>query len=169
MDFELKEVYFIALMDFNFVETSPEKYLHWVRLSEEETGYTFYNKLGFIFLEFPNFNKTGKDINTDMERWLYVLRNMSGFKKIPEILNKQIFQKLFQIAEVANLKKEEYLVYEKSLLDKWSEYAVLKTAEERGLAKGMQKGAAKSKEQFVKKFTCQYRIWDCKNCNTGRC
>jgi predicted transposase/invertase (TIGR01784 family) len=153
-DFELKEVYFIALMDFNFVDTPPDKFLHRVRLAEEESGYTFYNKLGFIFLELPNFNKPEKDINTDMERWLYVLRNMSRFKKIPVILNKQIFQKLFQIAEVANLKKEEYMVYEKSLLDKWTEYAVLKTAEERGLEKGLQKGlergVEKSKEEFVK-------------------
>lgn len=153
-DFELKEVYFIAIMDFNFVDTSPNKYMHRVRLTEEETGYTFYNKLGFIFLELPNFNKEEKDINTEIERWLYVLRNMSRLKKIPVILNKQIFQKLFQIAEVANLKKEEYMVYEKSLLDKWTEYAVLKTAEERGLEKGMQKGmqkgVEKSKEQFVK-------------------
>ena len=40
-DYELKEVYFIALMDFNFDNTPHEKYLHRVRLAEEETGQTF--------------------------------------------------------------------------------------------------------------------------------
>ncbi|GAB3416862.1 hypothetical protein GCM10027516_10140 [Niabella aquatica] len=41
-DFELKEVYFIGLMDFNFDNTAPDKYLHRVRLAEEKTGHAFY-------------------------------------------------------------------------------------------------------------------------------
>jgi predicted transposase/invertase (TIGR01784 family) len=130
-DFELKEVYFIALMDFNFDSTPSEKYLYRVRLAEEETGETFYNKLGFIFLELPNFNLKEEEIKTNLEGWMYVLRNMAKMEKIPVILHKRIFQKLFHIAEVANLKKEEYMLYEKALLDKWTEYAVKKTAAEK--------------------------------------
>jgi predicted transposase/invertase (TIGR01784 family) len=144
-DFKLKEVYFIAIMDFNFDNTQPGKYLHYVRLAEEETGKTFYNKLGYIFVELPNFNIEEKDIKTDLERWLFVLRNLGKFTKIPVILRKKIFQKLFQIAEVANLNKEEYIMYEKDIMDKWTEYSVLKTAEERGLERGMEKG----KEEVV--------------------
>ncbi|MFT3949864.1 MAG: Rpn family recombination-promoting nuclease/putative transposase [Agriterribacter sp.] len=130
-NFELKEVYFIALMDFNFDRTRPGKYLHRVRLAEEETGETFYNKLGFIFLELPNFKLEEKEIKTDLERWVYVLCNMAKMEKIPVILHKRIFQKLFHIAEVANLKKEEYMLYEKALLDKWTDYAVRTTAKEK--------------------------------------
>ena len=62
---------------------------------------------------------------------MYVLRNMAKMEKIPVILHKRIFQKLFHIAEVANLKKEEYMLYEKALLDRWTEYAVKKTAAEK--------------------------------------
>ncbi|GAB3416868.1 hypothetical protein GCM10027516_10150 [Niabella aquatica] len=72
--------------------------------------------MGFIFLELPNFNLPLKQIKTDLERWLYVPRNMGKMEKIPVILHKKIFQKLFQISEVANLKKEEYMLYEKDLL-----------------------------------------------------
>jgi len=150
-NFELKEVYFIALTDFKFDGTSPNKYLHRVRLAEEETGHTFYKKLGFILIELPNFNLKEKDIKTDLERWLYVLRNVSEFEKIPVILNKRIFQKLFHILEVANLKKEEYMLYEKNLLDKWTEYSVLKTAEERGIEKGIEKGIQKGIEKGIQK------------------
>ena len=130
-DFELKEVYFIVLMDFHFDGTLPGKYLHRVRLAEEETGEIFYNKLGFIFLELPNFTLEEEEIKTDLERWMYVLCNLAKMEKIPVILHKRIFQKLFHIAEVANLKKQEYMLYEKALLDKWTAYAVKKTAEEK--------------------------------------
>ncbi|GAB3432108.1 Rpn family recombination-promoting nuclease/putative transposase [Niabella aquatica] len=155
-DFRLKETYFIGLMDFNFDDTQPGKYLHWVQLMEEETGRVFYDKLGFIFLELPNFKLEEKDIKTDLERWLYVLRNMGELEKIPVILNKRIFQKLFKIAEVANLKKEEYMLYEKNLLDKWTEYSVLKTAEERG----MEKGREEMQEQIVKNLIIELGLED---------
>jgi predicted transposase/invertase (TIGR01784 family) len=162
-DFELKEVYFIALMDFNFDSTRSEKYLHRVRLAEEETGKTFYDKLGFIFLELPNFNLKETEIKTDLERWMYVLCNMSKMEKIPVILHKKIFQKLFQIAEVANLKKEEYMLYEKALLDRWTAYAVKKTAQEKlkeAMEEGMEKGMEKSKEQFVKNLISKFGFTD---------
>ncbi|MFT3949301.1 MAG: Rpn family recombination-promoting nuclease/putative transposase [Agriterribacter sp.] len=146
-DFELKEVYFIALMDFKFEGSSSEKYLHRVRLAEEETGKAFYSKLGFIFLELPNFNVEEEEIKTDLERWMYVLRNMAKMEKIPVILHKKIFQKLFDIAEVSNLKKEEYMLYEKALLDRWTEYAVRKTAKEKIKAAEEEVKAAK---EYVK-------------------
>jgi hypothetical protein len=66
-DYKLHEVYFIGLMDFNFDNTPSLKYLHRVRLAEEETGQVFYNKLGFIFIELPNFTLTEKEIKTDLE------------------------------------------------------------------------------------------------------
>lgn len=148
-DFELKEVYFIALMDFNFDHSPPEKYLHWIHLTEEETGNTFYQKLGFAFLELPNFNLAENEINTDLERWFFVLRNMNRMNKIPVILRKKIFLKLFQIAEVAGLKKVDYMSYEKDLLDRWTEYSVLKTAEERGIEKGIEKGKREVVENLL--------------------
>ncbi|MBX3256408.1 MAG: PD-(D/E)XK nuclease family transposase [Chitinophagaceae bacterium] len=166
-DYKLKEVYLIALMDFNFDATLPEKYLHRVRLAEEETGQTFYNKLGLIFLELPNFNIGEKDIKTDLERWLYVLRNMSKFQKIPVILHKRIFQKLFHISEVSNLKKEEHMLYERALMEKWDAYAVKKTAKEKlekaieeatekamekGIVRGIEKGAAQKSYEVVKRL-----------------
>ncbi|MDR0792200.1 MAG: Rpn family recombination-promoting nuclease/putative transposase [Chitinophagaceae bacterium] len=146
-DFELKEVYFIAIMDFNFENIQPDKYLHYVRLADEETGKIFYDKLGYIFIELPNFNIEEKDIKTNLECWLFVLRNMWKVEKISVFLREKIFQKLFQIAEIANLKKEEYIMYEKDLMDKWTEYSVLKTAKERGREEGMEKGIEKGMEQ----------------------
>jgi len=155
-NFKLQEVYLIAVMDFTFGNTMPGKYLHRVRLAEEETGHTFYNKLGFIFLELPNFNLNEKEIKTDLERWLYVLRNMGKLEKIPVILYKQEFQKLFQTAEVAHLKKEDYMLYEKDLLDKWTEYAVLKTAEEKGMERGMEK----AKSEYIRNMIVKLKFTD---------
>jgi len=159
-NYELRAVYFIGLMDFNFDGSPPGKYLHRVRLAAEETHHAFYNKLGFIFLELPNFNLKEPEVKTGLERWLYILCNMKKMEKIPVFLHKQVFQKLFRISEVANLKREDYMLYQKSLMDKWDAYSVLKTAEEKGMEKGIEKGIEKGKAQFVTNLITKFSFTD---------
>lgn len=159
-DFELKEVYFIGVANFNFNNYPPGQYLRRVRLVEEETGFVYYNKLEFIFLELPNFTLKESDINTGLERWLYVLRNMGQLAEIPVTLCDVVFQKLFKIAKVANLKAEEYMLYQKDLLDRWTEYAVLKTAEEKGMAEGEAKGKTKGKAEVVSNLISKFGFTD---------
>jgi hypothetical protein len=74
---------------------------------------------------------------------------------------------LAALAEVANLKKEEYMLYEKALLDKWTDYAVrktakekIKTAEKKGMEKGMEKGAEQKSLEVVKKLIGKLELTD---------
>lgn len=69
--------------------------------------------------EIPNFVKTGDDLLTDMDKWMYVLKYMHSLDKIPTFLDKRIFQLIFKISEVAKLRKEERMAYEASLKAKW--------------------------------------------------
>ena len=49
-------------------------------------------------------------------------------KQMPAILNEPVFQKAFRTAELANLGKEQYGIYEQNLLDYWGVKAAVKTA-----------------------------------------
>ncbi|MHA4809033.1 Rpn family recombination-promoting nuclease/putative transposase [Flavitalea flava] len=131
-NFELKEVYLVALMEFCFDDTEPEKYLHQVFLTEAETCKTFYDKLGYIFIELPNFNKAEQELETDLDRWLFVFKNMSKLHEVSAFLRKPIFEKLFSVAAVSNLSKEEYMQYSKSQWEKWDKYATLQYAKDEG-------------------------------------
>lgn len=91
---------------------------------------------------------------------MYVLRNMWKFQKIPVILHKKVFQKLFQISEVANLKMEEYMLYEKNLMDKWDAYSVLKTAKDKGIEEGKAKGKAEVKAEVVRNLINKFGFND---------
>jgi predicted transposase/invertase (TIGR01784 family) len=91
--------------------------------------------------------KEGIDLDTDLDKWLYVLKSMSRMEKLPVYLRKPIFEKLFNIAAYINLTKEEKTMYDSSLKYKWDnknvmDYAV-STTEARGEAKGMEKGEYK--------------------------
>jgi predicted transposase/invertase (TIGR01784 family) len=102
-DFSLKAVYVIAILDFVFDEdkNEPHKYRYDVKLSDIETKKVFYDKLTFIYLEMPKFNKTIEELVSRFDKWLNVLRNLAKLDRVPDMLREQIFEKVFKTAEIA--------------------------------------------------------------------
>ncbi|RLD75041.1 MAG: hypothetical protein DRJ10_16010 [Bacteroidetes bacterium] len=115
--FELKKVYTIAILDFVFDEdkNEPEKFRYDVKLSDIETKKVFYDKLTFIYLEMPKFNKKAEELESRFEKWLFVLKNLHKLDRIPEKLKEGVFLKLFETAEIARFTQEESRDYEDSL------------------------------------------------------
>jgi len=144
-DFELKKVYTIAILDFVFDEdkNEPDKFRYDVKLSDIETKKVFYNKLTFIYLEMPKFNKTVDELESKYEKWLFILRNLHKLDRIPEKLKEDIFLKLFETAEIAKFSREEYQNYEDSLKYYRDLKNSLDTAREEGFEKGIEKGIEK--------------------------
>src|SRR5690606_29448283 len=129
-DYAIPEVYVIVLMDgFPMPESNAhDRYLHDICLCYRNTGEVFYNDLGFIYLELLNFVKTESELETDLDGWLYVLKNMSKLNRIPLYLRKPVFEKLFDIAEYSRLTKEEKQMYDTSLKRKWDTAGALEYA-----------------------------------------
>jgi len=63
-------------------------------------------------------------------RIVIINSTFSRLQKIPVILDNRIFSKLFNIASVSNLTKEDVMKYEKDLMAEWDEYAYQKTRNE---------------------------------------
>ena len=116
-NFELQAVYTIALLDFVFDEDKEEldKYRYNVKLSDVDNCKVFYDKLTFIYLEIPKFKKELKDIDNRFEKWLYIIRNLNKLERIPDELREGIFERLFEIAEIAKFSQKEANEYEDSL------------------------------------------------------
>lgn len=116
-NYELKSVYTIAILDFVFDEdkNQPDKFRYDVKLKDNETNKVFYDKLTFIYLEMPKFKKTAEQLETRFEKWLYVLKNLNRLDRVPDVLREKIFDKLFEIAEIAKFNQEQILSYEDSL------------------------------------------------------
>ena len=93
MNYAISEVYVIVLMDgFTFPDSSKERYLHDICLCNRENGEVFYEDLGFIYIELLNFVKEEAELKTDLDWWLYLLKNLSKMDKIPLFLRKPIFE-----------------------------------------------------------------------------
>jgi predicted transposase/invertase (TIGR01784 family) len=116
-NFELKAVYTIAILDFVFDadKNEPDKFRYDVKLSDIETKKVFYDKLTFIYLEMPKFNKTVDELETRFDKWLFVLRNLNRLDRVPDKLKERIFEKLFETAEIAKFTPDQVRSYEDSL------------------------------------------------------
>ena len=144
-DFKLKSVYTIAILDFVFDEDKnrPEKFRYDIKLSDIETKKVFYDKLTFVYLEMPKFNRTEKELETKYHKWLFVLKNLNKLDRIPVELKENIFLKLFETAEIAKLNKEEFRKYQESL----NAYRDIKNSVDTAREEGHEKGIVKGREE----------------------
>ena len=116
-DFQLKAVYTVGILNFVFPdnEYDEECYHHEVKLMDTADKHVFFDKLTFVYLEMPKFNKTEDQLETMFDKWLFVLRNLSRLLERPAALQERVFEKLFRQAEIAKFSPEELQDYEESV------------------------------------------------------
>ncbi|TXK46047.1 Rpn family recombination-promoting nuclease/putative transposase [Pontibacter qinzhouensis] len=150
-NYELKAVYTIAILDFVFDEdkNDPEKFRYDIKLTDTGTKKVFYEKLTFIYLEMPKFNKTVENLETRFDKWLFVIRNLNRLDKVPDKLRERVFEKLFETAEIAKFTPDQVRSYEDSLKYYRDMKNSLDTAREEGLIEGLEKGIEKGIEKVA--------------------
>ena len=134
-NFKLKAVYCVGLLGFEFEkenrENKEKEYLNSVQLKNQNNK-VFYDKLTFIFIELPKYNKKENELETHFDKWLYFLKNLENFDKIPDILKEEIFEEAFKVAEIAKFTSKELVEYEESLKIYRDNINVIETAKEEG-------------------------------------
>jgi len=142
--FGLKAVYTIGILDFVFDEDKDDKeyYHHVVKLMDINKKEVFYDKLTYIYLEMPKFQKTEAELVTMADKWLYALKNLPRLLERPAALQERIFKKFFNVAEIGNLSKDEYAKYFESEKIYYDNDGAIRTAEAKGRAEGLAKGHA---------------------------
>ncbi len=147
---QIKAVYCIGVLDFIFndyqTESEKKEVVHTIKLKNQNCK-TFYDKLTFIYLEMPNFNKSEQELSTRLDQWLYFIKYLEDFQSIPAIMADEVFHQAFETAELAKFNEAEMNGYERSLKvfrdnNNTYEYAI-RTATEKGLEEGMEKGMEK--------------------------
>ncbi|MBQ6772268.1 MAG: Rpn family recombination-promoting nuclease/putative transposase [Bacteroidales bacterium] len=156
-DYHLQDVYTVSLLNFNLPENKfpDDSYRHEVVLMDKEFMQVFYDKLTFIYLEMPKFNKTEDELDGLFEKWMFVLKNLYRLLDRPAALQEKVFTMLFEAAEIARFTPEEQIAYEESVKvfrdnANVADFAVEqaeKKARAEGEAKGRAEGEAKGRAE----------------------
>jgi predicted transposase/invertase (TIGR01784 family) len=139
-NYKLQDVYLIGILDFTFSEDASEKQVrHEVQLKDQNCR-VFYDKLTYIYLEMPHFNKREDELDSNFDKWMYVLRQLPNLQERPVTLQERVFKKLFEAAEIARFKPEERSNYEASLKTYRDLKNVVDTSFDEGKAAGFDEG-----------------------------
>ena len=152
-DYRLEDVYCVGILNFEFPnsEYPTDSYRHEIKLEDIEDHHVFYEKLTFLYLEIPKFNKTEDELVTMFDKWMFALRNLYRLLERPKALQDRIFQKLFDQAEIAKYSAKERQKYEESRKDYWDYYSTVTTAEKKGRAEGHAEGRAEGLAEGMEK------------------
>ena len=153
-DFKLNHIYTIGILNFDYYKNSDEPH-HEAKLIDTATYEIFYDRLTYITIELPKFNKTVDELVTLYDKWLFVLRNMSKLMSKPAALQEKVFTSLFRHAEIDKMKPNMRMQYEKALFDfndiNNSNIKCFREGKEEGLAEG-EKNKAKEIARNLKQL-----------------
>ena len=147
-DFSLDGVFFLGILNFRYEDDEMTE--HRYRLLEATSKKLMTDKLEFVFVEVEKFDKGENELETDLDKWLYLLKNMSNLLKRPERLRDRIFTKLFDVAELAQLDDKDRINYIKSMNTERDTYNQIEYARETGREEGREEGHKVGKEEGLK-------------------
>jgi predicted transposase/invertase (TIGR01784 family) len=145
-DYKLKPVFHIAITTFTHDESNND-YINYYSLLNEKGHNKINDNLIFITVELSKFKKTLKELENDLDAWMYCFCNLPEMEERPAEIKGAIFDQLFELVDMNNLTSEEMEGYKKSV----AEYAdvqlmmecSLHEGREEGREEGMQKGLMK--------------------------
>ena len=129
-NFSLDGVFFLGILDFEYEQDEMTE--HRYQLLETTTLKQMTDKLEFVFVEVAKFDKSEDELETDLDKWLYLLKNMSTLLERPAGLRDRIFGRLFDVAEYARLDDEERKNYVESMNTARDTYNQIAYAHEKG-------------------------------------
>ena len=96
-------VYVINILNFKMDDEHPDVKTVY-RLYEERSHVLLTERVTFIFIELPKFNKSIDELDGNILDGMYFcFKNMGTLKERPEVLKHQVFQKIFEVTEIYNM------------------------------------------------------------------
>ena len=141
-NYEIDSVYLVAFLNFSPLDFKKQ-FRTDVVLAEKDTKEQFSDKLRMIYLQLPLFKKEADECENQVERWIYLLKNMETLNRLPFKAQKSVFKKLEQIVDIASMSKADRIKYDESIKKYRDTLAVMSGQWLEGKAEGLQEGIAK--------------------------
>ena len=128
-------------------------------MREKSSDPMFSDKLRFIYLSLPFFDKSEEECETGFEKWIYVLKYMEVLERLPFTAQKKIFDHLAKLADVRCLSSEEQEKYDESIKVVDDYYSGLYGAYIEGEKEGFAKGLAEVRAKVARNLLAMGMSW----------
>lgn len=149
--YDVPPVYLIGLMGTDVCHQDDElwdnEFVSEYTFREKRTHDLLDETISIIFVEMARFSKEVKECTSDVDRMIYVLKNMGRLHNQPVALQKEIYSRIFEACEIAMFDEAKRIQYDKDMYDERRHNGELKAAEKIGLEKGREEGIAAGMEK----------------------
>ena len=133
-EYNFAPVYFIGVVDFPLHE-DPDRVLYRYSLHEDTDGERMTDNVHYIFLELPNCGRALSPEATLLDNFCFSLHNMQFLEERPAELRQEIFDLLFQAAEIATFTPEDKVKYDFNMTTERDIHNQIRYAERKGMEK----------------------------------
>ena len=139
-DYRLAPVYTVCFLNYDIDEFTPTKFRTDAALMDMKDKTLFSDRIRLVYLMLPLFEKDEENCETDFERWIYILKNMSTFERMPFLARNAVFKKLSEITDISALSHEEREKYDESIKYMRDYNASMEGAKILGHREGLEEG-----------------------------
>lgn len=170
-NFELNAVYVVSIMNFSFgvdslqsnddnvSTTDVNQYYHTrVMLMDTRLKTIFSDKLTLLFLETKKFNKTEDELRTQLDKWMYLLKNISDMMEQPKTIFEPVFLQFMEQAEIARFSPQERHTYDASMMAYRDVQNSMDTARKEGWNDGERSGVKKGKAEALVNLMKNFKL-----------
>ena len=142
--YHIPRVYSINILEFNADEFAGRENYFWSVQLKDNDNEIFSKKIMLVFIELNKFAARNKEseFRDELQKWIYILKNISKMECPDPRLQDDVFLKLFEKCKYSKLDNMEKEKYRKSVLEYEDVQDAVSYAEERALAAGYEKGKA---------------------------
>ena len=152
--YDFLPVYVISILDFMIDVKSPcDKVKTTYRLYEQESHTLLTDRVTFIFIELPKFRKSIDELDGNiLEGMYFCFKNMSVLNERPEVLDHQIFRRIFEVSELYNMDKNTRdkvlgkMTTERDLINQ------MEYARQEAIKEGLAEGRAEERADNIRKM-----------------
>ena len=165
-NYALNAVYVVSIMNFSFAQdafsqTESEyqsegmskdpnaltRYYHSrVMLMDTRRKTVFSDKLTLLFIETKKFKKTENELQTALDKWIYLLKNVADLMEQPKCISEPIFIQFLEQAEIARFSPDERRRYDASMMAYRDVENSVDTARQDGFKEGRKSGLKEGHE-----------------------
>lgn len=145
-EYRLIPVIGVFFCDFHVPELDNDLVQH-IRLCNVATNKPIGNLMCYTFIQLPMFKKEEQDCETEFDKWIYILKNMSTMQTMPFTSHRDIFERLASVSNVATLSPEERRQYDYDVKKARDYRAEMSYARKTGHAEGHAEGKAEGRAE----------------------
>lgn len=151
--YDFEPVYTIIFTDFQMKQL-PLKMVSEVVFMERESHKVLSDDVRLYFLSLPQVKKGWRECENELERMLYIIKNMDKMDKNSDAYKGKQYSEIFDASEIASMASEDVVAYSQSLYRKNDIMDAIEYASQesynRGISKGIEKGIEEERIRFIR-------------------